>query len=243
MGTMSKYEAEQLFGLSGEYTRADLRREYRTLMKVMHPDAVAASGENDVGTATRRAANINSAYSLLDGLFDGRDDITMKCDEHPSDRGNVSSTYSASYSSSYSASTASAADSSEADSSSYSHSEPEHAYGSSHTGAYEDSDASYNVTGVDDTDTGSAPVAPKWYYVAANFFNADIMWRIFFIVLCMSLFMDSAHDFSSLPLILLMFFSFFHFFAPVVTNAVRKLGFKLIDSISGLDHTHYVKTY
>lgn len=77
--TMTKRDAEEILGMLGvgTYTEADLKRVYRELVRVSHPDVVAAKGGN-VEAAGRRMSEINDAYNYLRPMFVdlGRETLT-----------------------------------------------------------------------------------------------------------------------------------------------------------------------
>lgn len=80
MGYMGKYEAEQLLGLSGTYTKRELSAAYRAKVKEYHPDMVKNRG-GDIKSAEETMIRINDANKTLKELLYFEDKI--ECSSAP----------------------------------------------------------------------------------------------------------------------------------------------------------------
>lgn len=67
---ITKEQAEEILDLPQRYTKADLRRSYANLAREYHPDVAERRGHTRE-EAERRMADINVAFTYLQGFFDG----------------------------------------------------------------------------------------------------------------------------------------------------------------------------
>ncbi len=68
---VTRWQAEQLLGLTAPYTRSELRSRARALYKEWHPDAAAAHGHTDPLEAAGMFDCVHDAEEILLPLFEG----------------------------------------------------------------------------------------------------------------------------------------------------------------------------
>ena len=78
--SMSKYEAEHVLGLTGSYTRADVRKAQGKLSKAFHPDVAERHGMTKEQAQERMLA-VNNAFKVLMTLFADDPKRVVACDE------------------------------------------------------------------------------------------------------------------------------------------------------------------
>ena len=78
MNNMTKKGAEQVLGLSGDYTRADLRQAYKRQALLCHPDVAQRHGM-DAETAGDLMVDVNVAFKTLSALFRDDPEAVVRC--------------------------------------------------------------------------------------------------------------------------------------------------------------------
>lgn len=78
MNNMTKKSAEQVLGLSGDYTRADLRQAYKRQALLCHPDVAQRHGM-DAETAGDLMVDVNVAFKTLSALFRDDPEAVVRC--------------------------------------------------------------------------------------------------------------------------------------------------------------------
>lgn len=78
MNNMTKKSAEQVLGLSGDYTRADLRQAYKRQALLCHPDVAQRHGM-DPETAGDLMVDVNVAFKTLSALFRDDPEAVVRC--------------------------------------------------------------------------------------------------------------------------------------------------------------------
>ena len=78
MNNMTKKSAEQVLGLSGGYTRADLRQAYKRQALLYHPDVAQRHGI-DAETAGDLMVDVNVAFKTLSALFRDDPEAVVRC--------------------------------------------------------------------------------------------------------------------------------------------------------------------
>lgn len=74
---MTKEQAEEVLGLPERYTRSDLRKSYASLAREYHPDVAERRGHSRA-EAERHMADINVAFSYLQGFFDDGTEVVER---------------------------------------------------------------------------------------------------------------------------------------------------------------------
>lgn len=77
----SKYEAEQILGLTGSYSKQSLRKTYLRMMREWHPDVATAHGHDPI-EAEAKTKKINEAFEVLNDSFPANAS-TVQCDSAP----------------------------------------------------------------------------------------------------------------------------------------------------------------